>query len=50
LILSEEIDFPEISSEIKKLGRGRLLFHTSFNGGKCHLDFDKLNELLNIGE
>lgn len=46
-VLAHKVDFPQHLSNIKRLGRGRLLFYISFEGGNAHLDVDNLYELLN---
>jgi len=43
-----KVEMPEHSSEMRKLGRGRLLFHVKFDGGEAFLDVGKLLKALNI--
>lgn len=45
-----KVDMPDHTSVMRKLGRGRLLFHVKFNGGAAYLDVDNLCSILNIGE
>lgn len=46
-LLADKIAFPEVKPNIKRLGRGRLLFYISFEGGNASLDGDKLIQLIN---
>ena len=43
-----KVDMPEHKSVMRKLGRGRLLFHVKFNGGAAYLDLDNLRTILGI--
>lgn len=45
-----KIDMPEHQSIMKKLGRGRLLFHVKFQGGTAYLDVNNLGEVLGINQ
>lgn len=45
-----KIDMPDHSSVMRKLGRGRLLFHVRFNGGTAYLDVNNLRSTLGINE
>ncbi|GEM56348.1 restriction endonuclease [Flavobacterium branchiophilum] len=45
-----KVDMPEHNSVMRKLGRGRLLFHVKFNGGTAYLDLDNLRTILGIEE
>ena len=45
-----KVDMPDHTSVMRKLGRGRLLFHVKFNGGAAYLDVDNLRNTLGIGE
>ncbi len=45
-----KVDMPDHTSVMRKLGRGRLLFHVKFNGGTAYLDMDSLRSILNINE
>lgn len=46
--IAYRVDEPEHRSVRKEMGRGRLLFYVSFNGGTAYLDIDNLKNLLNI--
>ena len=48
--LAERVDEPQHSSVRKEIGRGRLLFYVTFDGGTAYLDVDRLREILEIGE
>ena len=48
--LAERIDEPQHSSVRKEIGRGRLLFYVTFDGGTAYLDIDCLREILVIEE
>jgi len=41
---------PEHKSIRKEMGRGRLLFYVTFNGGTAYLDIENLKSLLNIDD
>lgn len=43
-----KVEMPEHYSKMRKLGRGRLLFHVTFEGGEAFLDVEKLLKALNI--
>jgi type II restriction enzyme len=43
-----KVEMPEHYSKMRKLGRGRLLFHVTFEGGEAFLDVGKLLKVLNI--
>jgi type II restriction enzyme len=43
------IDMPEHCSQMKELGRGRLLFYVTFQGGRGYLDGELLKEVLRVG-
>jgi len=43
------IDMPEHYSQMKELGRGRLLFYVTFQGGRGYLDGELLKEVLRVG-
>ncbi|MFA5971183.1 MAG: AccI family restriction endonuclease [Lentimicrobiaceae bacterium] len=45
-----KVEMPAHTSVMRKLGRGRLLFHVKFNGGAAYLDVDNLRNTLGIGE
>ena len=45
-----KVEMPVHSSVMRKLGRGRLLFHVRFNGGNAYLDVEKLRTVLGIEE
>lgn len=45
-----KIDMPEHHSVMRKLGRGRLLFHVKFEGGNAYLDVNNLREVLGINQ
>lgn len=45
-----KVDMPDHSSVMRKLGRGRLLFHVRFNGGTAYLDVNNLRSILGINE
>ena len=45
-----KIDMPEHQSIMRKLGRGRLLFHVKFQGGTAYLDVNNLREVLGINQ
>ncbi len=46
--LAGRVDEPTHSSVRKEIGRGRLLFYVTFNGGTAYLDLEKLREILGI--
>lgn len=48
--LAEKVDEPTHSSVRKEIGRGRLLFYVTFDGGTAYLDLERLREILGIGE
>ncbi|RXK87604.1 AccI family restriction endonuclease [Chlorobaculum sp. 24CR] len=43
-----KIDMPDHQSQMKELGRGRLLFYVTFSGGRGYLDGELLKEVLNV--
>lgn len=43
------IDMPTHCSQMKELGRGRLLFYVTFQGGRGYLDGGLLGEVLGVG-
>jgi phage anti-repressor protein len=45
-----KVDMPEHNSVMRKLGRGRLLFHVKFKGGTAYLDVNNLRSILGINE
>lgn len=45
-----KVDMPDHNSVMRKLGRGRLLFHVKFNGGTAYLDVNNLRSILGINE
>jgi hypothetical protein len=45
-----KIDEPQHQSIRKEIGRGRLLFYVTFNGGTAYLDINNLKTLLGITE
>jgi len=45
-----KVDMPEHNSVMRKLGRGRLLFHVRFDGGTAYLDVNNLHSILGINE
>lgn len=46
--IASKVDEPLHSSVRKQMGRGRLLFYVTFNGGTAYLDIDKLLLILGI--
>ncbi len=48
--LAERVDEPGHSSRRKEMGRGRLLFYVTFEGGCAHVDASRLASLLDIDE
>jgi len=48
ILLAEKVDFPDYTSEYKKLGRGRLLFYVTFKGGKAYLDVGKFYKMISL--
>lgn len=46
--IAYKIDEPEHRSIRREMGRGRLLFYVTFDGGTAYLDIDNLKQLLNI--
>lgn len=48
--LAERIDEPQHSSVRKEIGRGRLLFYVTFEGGTAYLDLNHLKAILGIKE
>ncbi len=46
--IAYKIDEPEHRSVRKEMGRGRLLFYVTFNGGTAYLDIDNLRNVLGI--
>jgi len=46
--IAYKIDEPEHKSIRREMGRGRLLFYVTFDGGTAYLDIDNLKQLLNI--
>ncbi len=48
--VAAKVDMPEHHSVMRKLGRGRLLFHVKFKGGIAYLNGDKLFEVLGINQ
>lgn len=48
--IAHKIDMPDHESDIKKLGRGRLLFYVKFKGGMAYLDVNNLREILSINQ
>lgn len=46
--IAYKVDEPCHNSVRKEMGRGRLLFYVSFQGGTAYLDLDKLKLILNI--
>ena len=45
-----KVDMPDHNSVMRKLDRGRLLFHVKFNGGTAYLDVNNLRSILGINE
>ena len=45
-----KVDMPDHFSVMRKLGRGRLLFHVKFKGGNAYLDVNSLQNTLGISE
>jgi len=43
-----KVSMPEHYSKMRKLGKGRLLFHVTFKGGEAFLDVNKLLNTLNL--
>lgn len=48
--LAQRVDEPEHSSVRKEIGRGRLLFYVTFQGGTAFLDVERLREILGFDE
>lgn len=48
--LAYKVDMPKHQSAMRELGRGRLLFYVTFQGGTAYLDISKLLKLLDIKE
>lgn len=48
--IAYKIDEPEHKSIRKEMGRGRLLFYVTFEGGTAYLDVDNLRKILLISE
>jgi len=48
--LAEKVDEPGHTSVRKEIGRGRLLFYVTFQGGTAFLDLERLREILEINE
>jgi hypothetical protein len=48
--IAYKIDEPEHKSIRREMGRGRLLFYVTFDGGVAYLDIDNLREVLNIAD
>jgi len=48
--IAYKIDEPEHKSIRREMGRGRLLFYVTFDGGTAYLDIDNLKQLLNIDD
>jgi type II restriction enzyme len=48
--IAHKIIEPEHKSIRKEMGRGRLLFYVTFQGGTAYLDIENLKSLLNIDE
>lgn len=48
LEIASKVDEPQHESVRKEMGRGRLLFYVTFQGGTAYLDVDNLKHLLNI--
>lgn len=46
--IAYRVEMPEHRSVMKQLGRGRLLFHVTFEGGEAFLNADTLFGLLNL--
>ena len=46
--IAYKIDEPEHKSIRREMGRGRLLFYVTFDGGTAYLDINNLKQLLNI--
>ena len=46
--IAHRVDEPCHSSVRKEMGRGRLLFYVSFQGGTAYLDLENLKSILNI--
>lgn len=49
-LVAYKISEPEHKSVRREMGRGRLLFYVTFNGGTAYLDIDNLRSLLGIEE
>lgn len=47
-LVAYKIEEPNHKSVRREMGRGRLLFYVSFEGGTAYLDIDNLKSLLNI--
>jgi len=45
-----KVEMPEHKSEMRELGRGRLLFYVTFKGGRAYLNISNLLSLLDIRE
>jgi hypothetical protein len=48
--IAYKIDEPEHKSIRREMGRGRLLFYVTFNGGTAYLDINNLKQILNIDD
>lgn len=48
--IAYKVDEPQHKSVRKEMGRGRLLFYVSFEGGAAYLDVERLRSILNINE
>ena len=48
--IASRVDEPLHASVRKEMGRGRLLFYVTFNGGTAYLDIENLRNILGIGE
>lgn len=48
ILLAEKVDFPDHRSEYKELGRGRLLFYVTFEGGKAYLNVNRFYEMIGL--
>lgn len=47
-VIAAKVDEPNHQSVRKEMGRGRLLFYVTFNGGTAYLNVENLRQLLNI--
>ena len=50
LEIAYKIDEPKHSSVRKEMGRGRLLFYVTFQGGTAYLDINNLKNILGIAQ